>query len=324
MPTHRNHATCVYYYLLNSFVSQNSMHYHTTGVRIAAGDEIMLPIACDEPSELYVRWSTADGGSLQFVADFVHVNGETVLADVVQSSQEVTLELYGEGEAAVTWRNESGFSARKLAYTVTLTTKREKAQAAADKKRAAARAVARDSEIVALGAGLAFAQVDAHACRERLTAAEDAVAILRQQLSDAEAVLASETELTNSVERARSSLVEQIAELEAERDLAERKVTPLLPDDATAARKLADAWLEAMASGDPDAALGLLDEPSAAEWRGAVDRWSAGGWELVAVAGAGAILRVRSDAGPEELCLLVTTAGTASLVDRLHAAPLPE
>ena len=130
----------------------------------------------------------------------MHINGETVLADVVQSSQEVTLELYGEGEAAVTWRNESGFSARKLAYTVTLTTKREKAQAAADKKRAAARAVARDSEIVALGAGLAFAQVDAHACRERLTAAEDAVAILRQQLSDAEAVLAGETELTNSVE----------------------------------------------------------------------------------------------------------------------------
>lgn len=85
------------------------MNFHTSGVRIAAGGELMLPIACDEPSELYVRWSTADGGTLQFVADFVHINGESVLSDVVQASQEITLQLYGEGEAAVTWRNESGF-----------------------------------------------------------------------------------------------------------------------------------------------------------------------------------------------------------------------
>jgi len=293
------------------------MNFHTSGVRIAAGGELMLPIACDEPSELYVRWSTADGGTLQFVADFVHINGESVLSDVVQASQEITLQLYGEGEAAVTWRNESGFSARKLAYTVTLTTKREKAEAAADQKRAAARAVARDAQIVALGAGLAFAQLDSHACRDRLTAAEDAVAALRRQLSEAEAALAEETALTDSTERATSSLVEQIAELEAERDMAERKVAPLLPDDATAARRLAEAWLEAIASGDPDAALGLLGEASAAEWRDVARQWPAGGWELMAVAGAGAILRVTSDAGPQELCLLVTTAGTASL----HAAP---
>lgn len=294
------------------------MRFQTSGVGIAAGDEVVLPIACDEPSELHVRWNTVDGGNLQFVANFVHVNGESVLTDVVQCSQEITLELYGEGEVAVTWRNESGFAARKLAYTVTLTTKREKAQAAADVKRAAARAAARDAQIVTLGAGLSFAQLNSHTCRERLTAAEDAVAALRKQLSDAEAALAEETALSNSTESAASSLVDQIAELEAERELAERDLAPLLPEDATVARRLAEAWLEAMASGDPNAALGLLGEASAAEWRDVVKQlWHASGWEMVADSGSGAILRVVTDAGAQELCLLVTTAGTASL----HATP---
>ena len=99
------------------------MRFQTSGVRIGASSCLELPIQCEEPSELHVTWRvTPDGAALDFLADFVHLNGETVLSESTGPALDVTHELYGEGDCCCTWTNTHLFQPRTLSYTVTLTT----------------------------------------------------------------------------------------------------------------------------------------------------------------------------------------------------------
>ena len=106
------------------------MRFQTSGVRIGASSVLELPIECDEPCELHVAWHvTPDGAALDFLADFIHLNGETVLNESTGAALDITLELYGEGGCCLTWSNKHVFQPRTLSYTVTLTTKRSRREA---------------------------------------------------------------------------------------------------------------------------------------------------------------------------------------------------
>ena len=108
------------------------MRFRTSGVRVAASSQLELPIDCEEPSELQVRWSAApDGATLDFRVDFAHENGESVLHESTGTALDTTLTLYGDGACLLTWSNKHVFQPRTLSYTVALITKREQQEAEA-------------------------------------------------------------------------------------------------------------------------------------------------------------------------------------------------
>ena len=107
-----------------------------------------------------------------------HINGEAVLSETVDVSFDTTLDLYNSegGMLTLTWENKHRFASRTLAYTITLESKRAKAEAAAE-------VAARDAKILALGAALLEAGIPGGTAPFAVQTNQHAIVSARRMLS---------------------------------------------------------------------------------------------------------------------------------------------